>query len=236
MAVAYAGRMLAIPVLVIVPETTSKRAQLNIKQLGAEVIVHGTSWKEANEYAQLCITAGDRFIHPFDNPLLWTGHASIIDEVAATGLMFDAVMLSVGGGGLYAGVVEGLRRNSRRTTPVIVVETEGAASFNAAMQAKERVELAKITSIASSLGAKQISEQAFKLAFEHPTTSIVVSDDLALRACQRFLEDHRILIEPACGATLAPLYFGYEQIKQFQCVLAVVCGGTGVSIQDILRC
>jgi L-serine/L-threonine ammonia-lyase len=233
MAVAYAGKMLTIPVLVVVPETTSKRAQLNIKQLGAEIIVRGASWKEANEYAQSCIGTGDVFIHPFDNPLLWTGHASLIDEVVSTGLMFDAVMLSVGGGGLYAGVVEGLRRNNRSETPVIVVETEGAASFNAAMLANERVELAKITSIATSLGAKQISEQAFRLAFEHPTLSLVVSDALALQACRRFLNDHRVLIEPACGATLAPLYFGYEEVKQFNCVLAIVCGGAGVAIHDI---
>src|SRR4051812_15712323 len=102
-AAAYAGRRLSIPVLVVVPETTSERARELIVREGAQVVVHGASFQEANAFAQQMLTARDAFIHPFDDPLLWEGHATMIDEVARSGLQPDVVVLSVGGGGLMCG-------------------------------------------------------------------------------------------------------------------------------------
>ena len=81
-----------------------------------------------------------------------SGHASLIDEVAQAGRKPDAVVLSVGGGGLLSGVVEGLHRNGWHDVPVIAVETEGAASFRAASEAGHAVEIERISSIATSLG------------------------------------------------------------------------------------
>ena len=63
----------------------------------------------------------------FDDPLLWTGHATMIDEVVAAGFEPDVVVvLSVGGGGLLCGVAEGLQRNGLGTVPILAVETVGA--------------------------------------------------------------------------------------------------------------
>jgi L-serine/L-threonine ammonia-lyase len=129
MAVAYAGRQLGVPVTVVVPETTSDYARELLRREAAEVIVHGRSWQEANKYAQSLIGSNDAFLHPFDDQLLWEGHASMIDEVARAGWRPDAVVLSVGGGGLLCGVVEGLQRNGWRDTPVIAVETHGTDSL-----------------------------------------------------------------------------------------------------------
>ena len=123
-AVAYAGRHLSIPVVVVVPETATERAKKLIRQEGAEVIVHGASWQEANALALSMVKATDAFLHPFDDPLLWQGHATLIDEVAL-GNKPEAVVLSVGGGGLLCGVVEGLHRNHWGDVPVIAVETRG---------------------------------------------------------------------------------------------------------------
>jgi len=131
LAVAYAGRRLNMPVVVVVPETTSERAKHLLGLEGAEVIVHGTSWDEANKLALSLITEQDAFLHPFDDPLLWHGHGSMIDEVVAEGVCPDAVILSVGGGGLLAGVDQGLRRNGLGTIPIYAAETEGMASFHA---------------------------------------------------------------------------------------------------------
>ena len=71
LAVAHAGRHLSIPVTVVVPETTSERAKQLLKLEGAEVIVHGASWQEANALAQSLLDETDAFLHPFDNPLLY---------------------------------------------------------------------------------------------------------------------------------------------------------------------
>ncbi|HJU50666.1 MAG TPA: pyridoxal-phosphate dependent enzyme, partial [Pseudogulbenkiania sp.] len=171
LAVAYAGRHLGVPVTVVVPETTTERAKELLRLEGADVVVHGSSWQEANQLAQSLLCATDAFLHPFDDPLLWHGHATMIDEVAQAKFKPDAVVLSVGGGGLLSGVVEGLRHNDWQDVPVFAVETEGAASFHAAVKAGHSVELEGISSIATSLGAKRVCEQALKCAKEHPVHS-----------------------------------------------------------------
>ncbi|QHG64698.1 pyridoxal-phosphate dependent enzyme [Pseudomonas putida] len=232
LAVAYAGRKLGVPVTVVVPETTTERARQLLGLEDAKVVVHGSSWQEANELALTLVGAGDAFIHPFDDPLLWAGHASLVDEVAATGFKPDAVVLSVGGGGLLSGVVEGLQRHGWGDVPVLAVETTGAASLHAAMQAGHTVELPRIASVASSLGAKRVAEQAIACTRQHPVHSHLVSDRAALEACERFLLDHRVLVEPACGAALAVAY-AEGALAGYRHVLVVVCGGATATLEQI---
>ena len=233
LAVAYAGRLLSVSVTVVVPQTTTARAVELLRQEHAEVVVHGASWQEANELAQSLVGESDAFIHPFDDPLLWQGHATMIDEVARFGLKPDAVVLSVGGGGLLCGVMEGLDRHGWGQVPVLAVETQGAASFNAAMKAGHPVELEAITSIATSLGAKRVCERAVQWSRESPIQSVLVSDTSALDACERFLADHRILVEPACGASLALAYEKAPELEPFSTILVVVCGGATATIDQI---
>ncbi len=233
LSVAFAGRQLGVKVTVIVPETTSEHAMALIRQENAEVIVHGLSWQEANAFAQSMIGEQDAFLHPFDDALLWQGHASMIDEVARTHWRPDTVVLSVGGGGLLCGVVEGLHRNGWRDVPVIAVETRGTDSLAQSLKAGRRVELANITSIATSLGARQICAQAFHWAIQHPVTSVVVSDAQAVQASVNFLHDHRILTEPACGASLALAYGCHTALQSFDNVLIIVCGGAAVTLEQL---
>jgi L-serine/L-threonine ammonia-lyase len=223
-----------LPVLVVVPETTSARARELIAREGAQIVVHGASFQEANAHALSMLGPEDAFIHPFDDPLLWEGHAGMIDEVAAAGLQPDAVVLSVGGGGLLCGVVEGLRRQGWNDVPVIAVETEGADSYARSLAAGERIELPAITSIATSLGARRVSEQAFALARRHPVIPQVVSDRAAVEACLRFMDDHRVVVEPACGAALA-LAYAPSVLADYRRVLVIVCGGVTATVEQLQR-
>jgi L-serine/L-threonine ammonia-lyase len=234
-AAAHAGRRLGLPVTVVVPETASLRARELIAREGADIVVHGASFQEANALAQSMLSETDAFIHPFDDPLLWQGHASMIDEVARAGLRPDAVVLSVGGGGLLCGVVEGLRRNGMASVPVIAVETAGADSYARSLAAGERVELPGISSIATSLGARKVSEQAFELARRHPVEPVVVSDREAVEACLRFMDDHRVVVEPACGASLALAYRAGEALARYERVLVIVCGGVTATVEQLQR-
>lgn len=232
-AVAYAGRRLCVPVVVVVPETTTERAKALIHQEGAEVMVHGSSWQEANSLALSIVTENDAFLHPFDDPLLWQGHATMIDEVVRTGAKPDAIVLSVGGGGMLCGVVEGLQRNDWTDVPVVAVETAGAESYSQSLKAGSRVELAAISSIATSLGARQVCEQSFILSTEHPIRSVVVSDRAAVTACNKFLDDHRLVTEPACGASLAMVYDQRVELKEFKKILVIVCGGVTATVEQL---
>ncbi len=232
-AVAYAGRQLGIPVIVVVPETTSARARALIAQEGAEVIVHGAAWQEANALAQSMLTPQDAFLHPFDDPLLWQGHAGMIDEVAQAGLKPDAVVLSVGGGGLLAGVAQGLQRNGWDDVALVAVETQGAASLAAAVAAREHVALPAVSSIATSLAARQVCAQAFHVSQTRLLHSVVVSDQAAVDACQRFIGDQRLVVEPACGAALAAVYGNVPQLAPYRNVLVIVCGGVTATTQQL---
>ena len=157
LAVAYAGRQLGLAVTVVVPQTTSPEAIVAIKQEEAIVKVYGKDYQEAHDYAMSCVTPQQPYVHSYDHPLLWKGHASLIDELKTAPFIPDLIVLSVGGGGLLCGVVEGLMRNGWNQTPVLAVETQGAHALALALQVQKIKALPHINSIATSLGARQIA-------------------------------------------------------------------------------
>jgi L-serine/L-threonine ammonia-lyase len=234
-AVAYAGRKLGVPVVVVVPGTTSETAKAKILQEDAEVIVHGATWDEANALASSMIGESDAFLHPFDDPLIWQGHSTVVDEIVRSGVRPAVIVLSVGGGGLLSGVVQGLHRHGWNDVPIVAVETIGADSLAQSLQAGRRIKLDRITSIATTLGALQVCEQAFAWSQRHPVRSVVVSDRAAVSACRRFIADHRIVTEPACGASLAAIYDETPEIAACESALAIVCGGAGISVEQLQR-
>jgi len=105
-AVAYAGRHLSVPVLIVVPETTSDRAKALIRQEGAEVLVHGDSWQVANELAASTVGESDVPVHPFDDPLVCQAPSTLIAEIARSVVKPAPLVVSVGRGGLLCGLVE----------------------------------------------------------------------------------------------------------------------------------
>lgn len=232
-AAAYAGRQLGVPVLVVVPETTSERARMLIAREGAQVLVHGASFHEAHAHAQSQLGTGDAFIHPFDDALIWEGHAGMIDEVARAGLVPDAVVLSVGGGGLLCGVLAGMDRQGWGKVPVFAVGTKGADAFAQSQRAGHVIELPAITSIATSLGARRIAEQALARAQAHDVRAHVLSDNDAVQAALRFMDDQRVVVEPACGAALALAYQAGTRLADYARVLVIVCGGATATVGQL---
>ncbi|MCZ6618999.1 MAG: pyridoxal-phosphate dependent enzyme [Gammaproteobacteria bacterium] len=233
-AVAYAGRELSLPVLVVVPSTTDDSTRRQLALMGAEIKVAGNVWDEADvEARKLAADGGAAYIPPFDHPTLWRGHSSLIDEVAGSHGKPDLVVVTVGGGGLLCGVLEGMHRNGWSEVPLIAVETAGAESLHAAMLAGKAVELAEITSLAKCLGARRVADAALDWTGKHPVRSVVVSDDSAVRGCLEFANRHRVLVEPACGAGLSLIYEEAECLAGAERVLVVVCGGIGVDIDQL---
>lgn len=158
----------------------------------------------------------------------------MIDEVVTAGVRLDAVVLSVGGGGLMCGVIEGLERNGLGDVPVIAVETEGAASFHAAANAGQSVEIETISTVATSLGAKRVCNIAVEYSLSRPVVSERVTDVSAIRACLRFADDHRVVTEPACGAALACVYEEKAVLDSFSNILVIVCGGATTTLEQLI--
>lgn len=264
-------------VSVIVPETTKPLVIEKLKSLGAHVTVHGKVWNEADALARQMVKdaeekgEGSVYVSPYDNPLLWTGHSTVVDEIVSqlTEVRDEpeigAILASVGGGGLLSGILEGVERNyfgnTKRSnvvkgTKVIACETEGAASFAASFNASDKeinmVRLDGITSVATSLGALEVTSAVIQRSQRHKergqdsgngddVMSYVCSDKEAVDACIKFAADHRILVEPACGASLAPLYSERLRNKLLKevddkdkVIVVEVCGGSGVSL-DLLE-
>lgn len=236
-AAAVAGAALGVRTTIVVPQTTHESVRQNIRAIGADLVVEGSVWDEANLLAlRLCEQPGAVYIPPFDHPDIWDGNATMIDELAdASGnkLDFDVVICSVGGGGLMSGVLQGLHRNGLQHVPVIAVETEGAASFAAAVNAGELVTLPAINSIATSLAARRVAQQALDWTRKHDIRTVTVSDAQAVDACLHFASDMRLLVEPACGASLAVAYQNLPVLAEFKKPLIVVCGGLGVDLEKL---
>lgn len=231
MAVAYSGRMLKIPVTVVVPEASTEMARQQIKLQGAKLIVHGASWLEAHNHALTLCDDKTAYLHPFDDPLIWTGHSTIIDEFKDAGYKPDAIVLSVGGGGLFLGIIEGLERHGWNDVKVIACETKGADSFAQSMQARKLIELSKIESIATSLGAKKVAAKALEVGLRLNTKCLVYPDITAVKAALSFAKDHRIIVEPGCGVALAAGYQKDPALAGCKKVAFIVCGGSTYSYE-----
>jgi L-serine/L-threonine ammonia-lyase len=229
-AVAYAGRQLGLEVTIVVPQTTSTRARDLILGEGAILIVHGESWDDAHSHAvELARQEKAGYIHPFDDPRVWSGHSSIITEIADAGIKPGVLVVSVGGGGLLCGLLQGLHAVGWSDVPVLAVETEGAASLASSVRAGRLVTLDKISSVATSLGARRVAPRALEWTRHHAITPWVVTDREAVDACLRFADDHRVLVEPACGAALSTAYNRAAGLEGRGPVVIIVCGGAGVT-------
>ncbi|KAJ0419328.1 tryptophan synthase beta subunit-like PLP-dependent enzyme [Aspergillus carlsbadensis] len=170
-------------------------------------------------------------LHPFDHEAIWEGNSTVIDELveqvpAFVGdeeedervLPVDAIVCSVGGGGLLNGLVMGLERRRQqlekeksllstgkqsKPTHLLAVETRGTDSLAAAVAKGSLVSLPKITSQATSLGAIRVSERTLQYALHPPegvkVHSTVLTDAEAARGVLRLVDDERLLVELACG-------------------------------------
>ena len=156
-AVTFAGSRLKVPVKVFVPSTTSSMMQDLLKSHGADVVVAGDYWDEADKVArEYTLKEGSEalYIPPFDHELIWQGNSSIVHELIDHGLHdIDLIVVAVGGGGLLCGVQKGIEDHKLvDKTSILAIETQGAASFAAALKAGKPVKIDKIDSIAKSLG------------------------------------------------------------------------------------
>ncbi|KAJ5788346.1 hypothetical protein N7457_003336 [Penicillium paradoxum] len=241
LAAVCAARSLGYPCTVVVPMGTKPLMLDKIRAAGAaDVIRHGETFSEAGEYMRETImktNSGDEdrdiikiALHPFDNQPIWEGNGTIIDELETQlppittpedkiayndrALPLDAILCSVGGGGLLNGLVMGLekRRQKKQSTStlnpihLLAIETAGTDSLAAAIAKNSLVSLPKITSQAISLGAVRVSETTFQYAVSPPpgikVHSTVLSDADAARGVLRLANDERLLVELACGVCI----------------------------------
>lgn len=238
LAAAYAAQQLGVPATVVVPRTTKPAVRKILVTLGAEVVVEGSVWDEAHAYAERFVADhGSAFlVHPFEGATTWAGHSTVVDEVKSAWPHEDPpdyFVTVVGGGGLLIGILDGLERVGWGSVKVIACETHGAASLAKSLVAGHLVTLPSIDSIATSLGARRVSPTAFRKASERNVRAYGMADKDAVRGCLQLARDHRVLVEPACGAAVSWVMGG--EAAPGSRVVVEVCGGTGAALPQMLQ-
>ena len=236
-----AAHTLGRPATVVVPITTKPLMVAKIKNAGAsDVIQIGASWAEADAYLREELLGKEEngvYVPPFDHEDVWDGAATIVEELEEKP---DALVCSVGGGGLFSGLARGLDRKGWGDVTVLALEPKGAESLHKSLEKGELVRLEKITSICTSLGATRVGEKTFEYGQRKNVRSVVLEDREAVMGCWRLADDERLLVEPACGINVALRYDGrlkklLPELTAESKVVIVLCGGAGVTLEMLIE-
>ncbi len=226
-AAAEAAQALGVPVDVFVPAATPPAKLAALAARGARVHAAGAGYAEALAACQAHQQAsGALALHAYDLPEMVEGAGTLAAEVdAQLGAAPDRVLVSVGGGGLVAGLAAwwGGRAQDMPATRVEALEPEGCPTLHAALQAGGPVDVEVGGIAADALGARRIGRIAWAarghLAGAHLLPPQAVADAQAL--LWRAL---RLAVEPAAALPLAALACGAVQPQAGERVVLVVCG------------
>jgi len=201
LAVAYTARALDLVSTVLMPENTPRMIVEAARGYGADVKFAASA---AEAFAQVAEFERDGWIymHPFDDPVLMAGQGTLALEILDDVPQVTDIVLSIGGGGMMAGVGTAIK-SLKPSVRIWGVETQGADSMARSLAAGKIVTLESITSVARSLGAPAPSERTFALAQKYLESVTVVPDKDALEASRFLLERLKVLAEPAASCTLA---------------------------------
>ncbi|AEG94139.1 threonine/serine dehydratase [Ramlibacter tataouinensis] len=221
-ATAAAARALGVHCEVFVPTISSPAKQAKLRELGAQVVVTGAVYAEALE---ACLArqreTGALMTHAYDQPEVAAGAGTLAQEIEAQGGgVPDSVLVSVGGGGLIAGIAGWFEDRAR----VVALEPELAPTLHRARAAGAPVDVAVSGIAADSLGAKRIGAIAWQVTQRHVKDALLLPD-AAIREAQLWLwQQMKLAVEPAAALGLAALRTGAYVPRRDEKVCLVVCG------------
>jgi threonine dehydratase len=221
-AVAFAARRFSVPAKVFVPRISSPAKMERIRSYGADLVVVGDSYADALQASQQWATTADALtIHAFDQEETILGQATLGLELEEQAPAVDTVLVSVGGGGLLAGLATWYGRRLR----LVGVEPAGAPTLSRAMAAGHPVDAEAGGIAADSLGPRRVGEHVFRIVQPCLDRVALVSDE-DIRAAQRSLWDLvRIVAEPGGAAAFAALLSRAYEPNPGERVAVIVSGG-----------
>lgn len=221
-AVAFAARRLGHRVEIFVPRSTPASKVERIRSYGAEVIVGGDVYDDAQRACNARQReTGALLIHPYDHVDTVAGAGTVGRELDADTPALDTVLVSVGGGGLCAGVAAWYAGRVK----VVSVEPELIPAMHAALAAGEPTAVTVGPSIAAdSLGTERIGDVPFAVARVFVHDAVLVADDDIRGAQRHFWEELRLMVEPGGAAAYAALMSGAYRPEENERVGVIVCG------------
>lgn len=221
-AVAAAAQALGVRCEVYVPEVSPEAKRARLRTLGADVVVAGAAYSDA---LQACLArqqaTGALLAHAYDQPEVVAGAGTLAQEMEEqAGRLPDTVLVSVGGGGLIAGVAAWVESRAH----VVALEPERAPTLHSARAAGAPVDVEVGGLAADSLGAHRIGAIAWEVGQRHIHEALLLPDE-AIRAAQQWLwKELKLAVEPAAALGLAALQSGAYRPQPQETVALILCG------------
>jgi threonine dehydratase len=224
LAIAYAGWLTGRPATIFVPENVSPAKAAKIKEWGAELVVTGTVWDEANRAAMAHVArTGATYVHPFADPAIMAGQGTIALELFEDDPAIDTLIVAIGGGGLIAGIATAAKALNPAMR-IVGVEPTGAPTLHASLAAGRIVELAEITTSVPTMAARKTEAINFEIIRRHVQEVVLVSDD-EMRDAARFLWfESGLAVDLSGAAAVAALLTGRVRAEAGKRTCALVCG------------
>ena len=224
--VAYAAEKLGLRALIVMPSTTPEIKVAAVLALGAEVVLFGDSYSDAETRAyQLEQERGLTFVHPYDDPLVIAGQGTIgLELLRQVPERPFKVFAPVGGGGLIAGVAV-LLRSLDPSIQVIGVEPDDSDAMTRSLEAGERVQLAQVGIFVDGVAVRQVGRHTFDLARRYVSSMLRVTTDEVCAAIKDVFDDTRAVMEPAGALAVAGLKkYVQERGLRGETLVALTCG------------
>jgi threonine dehydratase len=223
--VAYHATRLGLSSTIVMPGPTPLIKVTSTRDLGGEVILHGTNYDEALAHAQhLSLERGLTFIHAFDDEAVIAGQGTVGLELLEEETQFDAVIVPIGGGGLISGIAVAMKE-TRPDLRVIGVEPEHYASMKTAREIGRPVEISTQPTIADGLAVKRVGERTLEIVRRYVDEIITVSEGEIASAILKLLEIEKTVVEGAGAASLAAALSGKVSRIENRNVALILCGG-----------
>ena len=225
-AVAFAAEALGVPARVFVPEIATPAKVARIRSCGAEAVVGGADYAEAQARCDAYVAeSGALKVHPYDAPATVAGAGTVAleweEDLARLGLpALDTALVAVGGGGIVSGVAAWFAGRVK----VVGVEPEGSRALDAALQAGAPVDVPVQSVAADSLGARRVGALNLAIAQAFVAKIVLVPDAAIVEAQRRLWRDVAIVAEPGGAAALAALLSGAYRPEKGERVGVLVCG------------
>lgn len=224
--VALAANRMGLKAVIVMPKTTPEIKINAVRQLGADVVLHGNAYDDAYKHARHLEEEKDlTFVHPYDDPHVIAGQGTIAMEILNQyPASIDAIFVPVGGGGLIAGVAAYIK-SVRPEIKIIGIEPDDAASMYQALQHHERIILDQVGIFADGVAVRQAGEEPFRIASQYVDDMLLVSTDEICAAIKDIFDDTRTIAEPAGALAVAGIkkYIEREKCSQ-QTMVAIVSG------------
>jgi threonine dehydratase len=222
---AYHGRLLGIPVTVVMPQFAPLIKIATCQRLGARVILHGGDFAEARAEAdRLAASDGLAYIHGFDDPDIIAGQGTLGLEILEQVPDVDAIVCPVGGGGLLAGLCVAVKA-LRPRVKIIAVESVATGNLSAALRAGRPVRVPRRATLADGLATLCVGTLSFGLIRRRVDRVVRVEEKWISLAILRMLELEKTVVEGAAAAPLAAMMSGQIRGLRGKRVALVVCGG-----------